>query len=489
MRKICNTSEFLAIFREDKEYLKEYYNIKKFPMKNDEITGLHELHECLDFNYSETEGFFISYNVPHIGHEIDMLKVNDDSILNIELKRELNKDDGLEKMNKQQNYNYFYLKTLNKKVHIITFVSKSKEFYYYNQENQTSIKVERDFVKNIFIDFSIKNHHLDIDHLFEPSKFLISPFNDTDRFLEGDYYLTDQQNTFKKDILRKNKDISIIEGRAGTGKSLLLYDIAKEKIQESKVLIINCAQLNGGHKELNGNNWNIIPTKSSEHYGYYNELDYIFIDEAHRFRPHQLKKVLKMAKTYKLKLIASIDQEQYMDNIEKTYDNLTTLKNNNDHTHINLKAKIRTNPEIALFIKSLMNLRYKENINYKNISTEYLSEGNEWEKYIEKLNNNGWKYLSFTPSRNLIPYHKYCYEDYEFNSHKVIGQEFDKVVIILDKSFVYIDNNLSFFSDDFYYNPRQMLFQNLTRARKQIKIVVTDNLILFKEINRILSGT
>ncbi|WP_436962373.1 DNA/RNA helicase domain-containing protein [Staphylococcus shinii] len=488
MKRVCNISEFLSIFHEDKEYLKEYYGINDFPMRNDEVADMYELQNCLDLNYSEAEGFFISYNVPHIGHEIDMLKINDEHILNIELKRELNKDDGLKKLHKQQKYNYFYLKTLNKKVIIITFVSESKEFYYYDQGNQKSIKVERNFVKEMVQAFSIKNHLLDIDHLFEPSKFLISPFNDTDRFLEDNYYLTDQQKTFKKEILTKDKEISIIEGKAGTGKSLLLYDIAKEKKQGSKILIINCAQLNTGHIALNDKNWNIITTKASEHYSNYSELNYIFIDEAHRFRPHQLKKVLQMVKTHNVKLIVSIDQEQYMDNIEKNYDNLTTLKNNAEYTHVNLKAKIRTNPEIAAFIKNLMNLRNKSPITYKNISTEYIPQKNDWYTYINKLSDNGWKYLSFTPSRNNIPYHRYCNTYYEFNSHKVIGQEFDKVVIILDKSFIYFDNNLSFFSNDFYYNPRQMLFQNLTRARKEIKIVVTDNLNLFKEINRILNG-
>lgn len=489
MKKVCNIKEFLSIFNEDREYLKEYYNIDDLPMRDYEVYDLCKLEECLELNFSETEGFFISYHVPHIGHEIDMLKVNDDSILNIELKRKLNKDGGLEKLNEQQKRNFFYLGKLDKNnVDIITFVSETEEIYYYDKENKTSNKVEKEFLKQLFVDFSKKNYLLDIDNLFEPSKFLISPFNETERFLKGNYYLTDQQKTFKKEILKNNDDISIIEGRAGTGKSLLLYDIAKEKMEESEIVIINCANLNEGHNVLKDKNWNVISAKDSSSCINYNQLNYIFIDEAHRFRRGQLEEVLQMAKIHKVKLIVSIDPEQYMDDYEKRYDNLTKLKNYAGCTHINLKAKIRTNPEIAAFIKNLLNLKKKSDITYKNISTEYIPYYKDWNIYINKLRDNGWKYLYFTPSKNDIPYHRYCDSYGNFNSHKVIGQEFDKVVITLDRSFIYRDDNLEFFSSDYYYNPRQMLFQNLTRARKEIKIVVTDNFSLFKEINRILYG-
>ena len=122
---------------------------------------------------------------------------------------------------------------------------------------------------------------------------------------------------------------------------------------------------------------------------------------------------------------------------------------------MNLKAKIRTNPEIAAFIKNLLNLKKKSDITYKNISTEYIPYNKDWNIYINKLRDNGWKYLYFTPSKNDIPYHRYCYSYGNFNSHKVIGQEFDKVVITLDRSFIYRDDNLEFFSSNYYYNPRQ----------------------------------
>ena len=52
-----------------------------------------------------------------------------------------------------------------------------------------------------------------------------------------------------------------ITGSAGTGKTLLTYDIAKDlKEDRKKYLIIHCGLLNSGHDKLNDeHDWEIIP--------------------------------------------------------------------------------------------------------------------------------------------------------------------------------------------------------------------------------------
>ena len=69
-----------------------------------------------------------------------------------------------------------------------------------------------------------------MDYLFEPSKYLVSPFNSPQDFLDGKYFLNRQQEEIKNRILRSIAEDSgfmcyAIEGGAGTGKTLLLYDI------------------------------------------------------------------------------------------------------------------------------------------------------------------------------------------------------------------------------------------------------------------------
>ena len=41
----------------------------------------------------------------------------------------------------------------------------------------------------------------------------------------------------------------------------------------------------------------------------------------------------------------------------------------------------------------------------------------------------------------------------------------------------------------YYYNPRQMLFQNLTRAREKIKIIIINNIDLYKKMNKVLTNS
>jgi hypothetical protein len=40
-----------------------------------------------------------------------------------------------------------------------------------------------------------------IDKLFNPSNYLVSPFNSTDRFIKNEYFLTNQQENIKASIL------------------------------------------------------------------------------------------------------------------------------------------------------------------------------------------------------------------------------------------------------------------------------------------------
>src|SRR5699024_1733614 len=126
-------------------------------------------------------------------------------------------------------------------------------------------------------------HMEDIDDLFEPHKYLVSIFNDTDRFMDDEYFLTQQQKEFKKRILDSKAGVCLIEGKPGTGKSLLLYDIAKEMIKNFKIVLIHCGQLNEGHLKLKMEyGWDILPAKDSGSIANY-EPEVVFIDECQRF--------------------------------------------------------------------------------------------------------------------------------------------------------------------------------------------------------------
>lgn len=476
MRKLYNLKKFLNIYlTEDVELINTYIESDSLPLKENEIEDLKSLINFLELGYKDFEGFFLGYIVPHIGHEMDLLKVTDNAILNIELKSQ----SEITKINKQQKYNYFYLKTLNKKVSIITYNKYEEKFYKYCSESEESIEINIDEVREELNEYGEEKFKSDIDYLFKPSNFLISPFNDTNKFLEGKYYLTAKQEEIKKDIINHNGTIAIIEGRPGTGKSLLLYDIARTLKHDFNILMIHCALLNEGHELMIEENW----VYNEENY---EGKNYIFIDESHRFYPRQLKYVLETAIKKDIKIITTIDPFQYLRDNENDFNNLEQLKSYSDTYYKKIGNKIRSNPEIASFVKSIINLKNKPEYKYENISIEYLSKEDDWISYLQNLQKKGWTYLPFTKSKDSISYHKYCSANRFLNTHRIIGQEFNKVAVILDEGFQYKSGYLGYYGM-YYYNPRQMLFQNLTRAREKIKIIIINNIDLYKKMNKVLT--
>ena len=74
------------------------------------------------------------------------------------------------------------------------------------------------------------NYEGNIEDLFRAELYLISPITDPVRFLKKEYFLTSQQRDIEKKILRdiyaKQSGCFWFSGIPGTGKTLLLYDIA-----------------------------------------------------------------------------------------------------------------------------------------------------------------------------------------------------------------------------------------------------------------------
>lgn len=101
------------------------------------------------------------------------------------------------------------------------------------------------------------------------------------------------------------------------------------------------------------------------------------------------------------------------------------------------------------------------------------------------LKEKGWVVVNYTPGTCST----FKYEDYYIkrakSTHKVIGQEFDNVVAIIDDSFSYDENN-KLLAGDSRYSQRQMLYQILTRTRLRLSIIIFDNKIMMKRCLEIL---
>ena len=111
---------------------------------------------------------------------------------------------------------------------------------------------------------------------------------------------------------------------------------------------------------------------------------------------------------------------------------------------------------------------------YPHIELIYSSDYSSAKKLLQSLSDKGWKIPNYTPeTRTFFHYEKYASDDKE-SAHSVIGQEFDKIVIVIDNYFKY-DSSVQLTADNSYYSQRQMLYQIITRTRKELCVVIIDN--------------
>ena len=452
-----------------------HHNIKIKPAEIEDLKGLVGGLYDLSNNANAFSAFYVGYQIPQIGKEFDLLRFGKSDVINIELKKTCSE----EKIKDQLLRNRYYLSCVGRSVYCFTYVSDVATLYYL-KDDSCLIKVDLGSLRNLLASQEI-NHEEVVDDLFNPSDYLVSPFNSTQKFLRDEYFLTHQQEEVRNRVLqylagpKMVRFISVI-GSAGTGKTLLVYDISKQftKMKKSN-LIIHCGQLNEGQLELMRCGWDIIPIKNYLSYDLA-KYDLVVVDESQRVRPHQLKDIIAKVEASSGSCIFSYDKLQTLANWEETSDIDASINGIKNLVLHKLSEKIRTNKEIANFIKVLFNS--KRNLplsNTNNIKLSYFNSLEDARCYLDSLDESGWEVLRFTPSQYGNEHHeKYC-AIAKKTSHRVIGQEFDGVAIPIDQYFSYSADGELYYKGAAYYNMTKMLFQNITRARKRLNVVIIGN--------------
>lgn len=455
--------------------LTEYHGIEIKPKELLDLSALVSRMSDEKFPALSFDGFYIGFKIPQIGKEFDLLRFGVDSIINIELKQSATE----EKIKLQLLKNRYYLKFTGRTVHNFTFVSDSSTLYRLSDDSSLEM-VAFEALKSL-----LSNHVVDqsgnVERIFDPSDYLISPFNSTDRFLNGEYFLTHQQEEFRVRItseIKKEYGVKFfsITGAAGTGKTLLTYDLVRNLQRDGvSCLVIHCGLLNDGHDELKSRGWSIEPIKNFSKCSL-GEFSLVVVDEAQRLQANQLKEIIEEILKSGGCCIFSYDRRQTLRQEEARraiHSKITEIKS---ILPFDLSEKIRSNKEIASFIKGLFDS--KANVQTStggNISLSYFSSVEDASKHICSLDSHYWRILKFTPSRFTKEYHnKYSNIGWR-TSHEVIGQEFDWVVVVIDKYFDYREDGGLFYNNSSYYSPDMMLFQNITRARKKLHVVIMEN--------------
>lgn len=443
------------------------------------------------------DGFYVGYSIPQISKEFDLLRFGHNFLLNVELKHIGTED----KIARQLATNSYYLKAVSSEVYMFTFVAETKKIYTLDQ-NDNLVETNPEELIGYLRRQEVKEE-VELDTLFAPKQYLVSPLNSTDKFINENYFLTNAQRQIKQEVISSLNSgevkTALIKGTFGTGKTLLTYDIAHEYMKgQQDVIIVHNGRLADGHLRLRDEyGWRVYWIK--DFYDHYSAIvkdsvDLIVFDEAQRTYTDQLEEILDFLHSRPIKSIFSFDPEQYFTPSENRGKLIDLLQSKGiPYKEYQLSKKIRTNKELSSFILNLFDRRKinrSPDLRYANVHIQYFTDPADVRVYLKRLEREGWQVLTNTPSG----YHPLPCEAYEssskLNAQTVIGQEFDKVAVVINQYFYYNDDGKLAAhrpEDAPNYMLERMLYQNVTRAREALHIVICGNPILLEACSKIIN--
>ncbi len=149
---------------------------------------------------------------------------------------------------------------------------------------------------------------------------------------------------------------------------------------------------------------------------------------------------------------------------------------------------------MSSFILKFLNLKSRKitPYDYDRVNVSFFNNTKDAEDYIDFMcNNENYVSIEMTEyvtktTRNTKRKNIYWGS---MATHKVIGREYDNVLIPLDNHFCYSDEGklISTYGEYYPYFEDRCVFEALTRVRKKLLLVVIDNPKLFITIQQILT--
>lgn len=418
--------------------------------------------------------FFYSYTIPKLGKEFDLLRINDDTVINIELKSHNVENDRIKR---QLMLNRSYLSSLDRSIRSYTYISSEDRLVRLSNSGNL---IDESFEK-LYRDITVQTGCVEdnIDSFFKEENYLISPLTDPDRFLKGNYFLTSQQKDIKKHIIKglsrtlpqSPSFVQGFTGLPGTGKTLLLYDLAMELTSASKRAIVlhfgsfpeEMDKLDKRLKRID-----FYPSHGIDRLPDLNGYDYIFVDEGHRMKPEVLGELIIYSRETGKNVIISYDHEAVICPEERPLDTGEAVNANKDIIKYRLTNRIRMNSELSSFISCIMqchgNHRMKK---YPAVMLYYANDEEEERGLLKMCIECGYTYIG--------------------DNDMATCREFEKVIMLMDETFGYDEDGYLRCSAQGEYRVRR-LFHGLNRAKTSLAIIVRNNPEVFEVLLSVLQS-
>lgn len=447
--------------------------------KEDEVASLVAFARgCLNHGVPESclDGFAFSYPIPHVPKEMDLLKVGEKCILDIELK---SRKVSNEKIKKQLTPNRYYLSFLGRSMTCLCYTAEDDSWL--RLVGEEVLPATWDEAAQCICGMADFDPSLDLDTLFDPSNYSISPLMNREAFLAGQYFLTDQQRETKQSMLKYLEDEGsgghLVMGEAGTGKTLLLYDIALTMAKKTgkPALIFHGADLSPEHAAFHRESHDIT-LLGPQFLMIADVSQYCLVgfDEAHRMHPEDFRRAVQAANDAEVPFLVMLDSKQEMshreqaDDIEKIAKELVPIER---HV-VTLSKKLRSNAKVASYIEAFVNGGRCHIKNRDGISLEFAPNDAVALRLVERYQKNGYQLIPISPSRWKSSH----LDTFQIagcpNTHRVIGLEYDSVVMVVTDCIRFDGKRLC---DGSHPNdnllPTKLLYQGLTRARERIAII------------------
>lgn len=433
-------------------------------MKEWELESMRALVERLELHMQDVSALrlFYSFQIPRLGKEFDLLQIRENQIINIELKSGAVSEEAIQK---QLIQNRYYLSALGKPIQSYTYISSQNRLMRLTNHdhvieaswNQLCAALQKEG----------KDYSGDIENLFRAEWYLFSPLTEPNRFLNKEYFLTAQQRDIKRQILKKIREEQTgffsFSGLPGTGKTLLLYDIAMKLSNRQQVCIIHCGEAGKKWEILHKRLQRIDFLSDNQLETQFSLEDYhaILVDEAHLLSVEKLNVLLDMSEDRPI--IFSSDSEEMISPKEIDQSTMKRMEELPNLQTFRLTNRIRTNAELSSFIQNMMHLPVRKNQNeFPHVSVVYANDTKEADTLVQDYIRQGYQYFSQMGNAEL---------------GITAVRDTEQMVVVLDERYYY-DDELYLRSRNLMRNGQsevRSLFHLLNQAKENLTFVVKGN--------------